>query len=146
MCLTLSEPHTLVIPAQAGIQLYLKMNEEKQPAVYIMASGPRGTIYAGVTSALWNRVMTHKDGGVKGFSQRYGLKVLVWYEHHDDMDSAIRREKQIKKWNRSWKVELIEKFNPAWIDLHEDIDQSVRYLPSKLDSRLRGNDDDEDRA
>jgi putative endonuclease len=117
------------------------MQEEKQPAVYIMANGPRGTTYVGVTSALWNRVATHKDGGIAGFTQRYKLKSLVWYEHHADMDSAIRREKQIKKWNRAWKVELIEKFNPAWVDLHDEIDPSICFAPPKLDSRLRGNDD-----
>ena len=116
------------------------MKEEKQPAVYIIASGPRGIIYVGVTSALWNRVATHKDGGVEGFSSRHHIDNLVWYEHHASMDAAIKREKQIKKWNRDWKIRMIEKFNPAWIDLHDDIDPSVCHVEEKLDSRLRGND------
>ncbi len=117
------------------------MREEKQPAVYILASGPRGTTYIGVTSALWNRVATHQLGEVTGFTKKYKVKSLVWYEHHDYMESAIKREKQIKKWNREWKIKLIEEFNPNWIDLHDDIDVDVRFIEPKLDSRLRGNDD-----
>ncbi len=116
------------------------MREEKQPAVYILASAPRGTLYIGVTSALWNRVATHKDGGVEGFTQRYAIKSLVWYEHHADVDSAIRREKQLKKWNRDWKIDMIEKFNSTWIDLHDYIDPEVRFEAPELDSRFRGND------
>ena len=116
------------------------MKEEKQPAVYIIANGPRGAIYTGVTSGLWNRVATHKDGGIEGFSKRYEISNLVWYEHHMTMESAIRREKRIKKWNRDWKVIMIEKFNPTWIDLHDDIDPTVYYVEEKLGSRLRGND------
>ena len=116
------------------------MKEEKQPAVYIIANGPRGTIYTGVTSGLWNRVATHKDGGIEGFSKRYDISNLVWYEHHITMESAIRREKRIKKWNRDWKVNMIEKFNPTWIDLHDDIDPTIYYVEEKLGSRFRGND------
>ena len=117
------------------------MKEEKQPAVYIIANGPRGTIYTGVTSALWNRVATHKDGGIEGFSKKYDIHSLVWYEHHVTMEAAILREKRIKKWNRDWKVNMIEKFNPTWIDLHDDIDPEIFYVEEKLGSRLRGNDD-----
>ena len=117
------------------------MKEEKQPAVYIIANGPRGTIYTGVTSALWNRVATHKDGGIEGFSKKYHIHNLVWYEHHITMEAAILREKRIKKWNRDWKVNMIEKFNPTWIDLHDDIDPEIFYVEEKLGSRLRGNDD-----
>jgi putative endonuclease len=116
------------------------MKDEKQPAVYILANGPRGTIYVGVTAALWSRVATHKDGSVKGFSSRYAVKSLVWYEHHATMDSAIKREKQIKKWNRDWKVNMIERFNPSWVGLHDSIDLAVQFDEAKLDSRLRGND------
>ena len=116
------------------------MNEEKQPAVYIIANGPRGTIYTGVTSALWNRVATHKQSEILGFSKQYNISNLVWYEHHISMEAAIRREKQIKKWNRDWKVNMIENFNPTWIDLHDDIDPTIYFTESKLDSRLRGND------
>jgi putative endonuclease len=117
------------------------MRDEKLPAVYIMASGPRGTIYIGVTSALWNRVATHKEGDVKGFTEKYEIKSLVWYEHHHSMESAIRREKQIKKWNREWKIKMIEEFNPSWIDLHDDIDVYKFYIEPQLDFRLRGNDE-----
>ena len=116
------------------------MKDEKQPAVYMLSNGPRGTIYIGVTSALWDRVATHKDGGVEGFTSRHGLKDLVWYEHHATMDSAIKREKKIKKWNRNWKVKMIEAFSSSWIDQHDSIDVSAQFDETKLDSRLRGND------
>ncbi len=116
------------------------MKEEKQPAVYIISNGPRGTIYTGVTSALWNRVATHKEGGIEGFSKKYDINSLVWYEHHETMEAAIQREKRIKKWNRDWKINMIEKFNPAWVDLHDDIDPTIYYVEDKLGSRLRGND------
>jgi putative endonuclease len=118
----------------------MTMRDEKQPAVYILASGPRGTIYAGVTSALWNRVATHKDGGVIGFTTKHKVYSLVWYEHHENMDSAILGEKRIKKWNRDWKIRMVEELNPHWIDLHDDIDLDRVYVEPKLGSRLRGND------
>ena len=98
------------------------MRDEIFPAVHIMASRQNGTLYVGVTGALWNRVASHKDGSVKGFTQRYGIKTHVWYEHHATMERAIRREKQLKDWHRAWKIELIEKFNPSWRDLHDEID------------------------
>jgi putative endonuclease len=116
------------------------MTEEKSPADYILASDARGTLYVGVTSALWNRVATHKDGSVSGFTEKYGVKSLVWYEHHADMEAAIRREKQIKKWNRDWKVDMIEAMNLNWVDLHDDIDPTLFYEEGKLGSRFRGND------
>jgi len=108
------------------------MREEKQPAVYILAHKPLGVLYVGVTSELYNRVALHKQGTVKGFTQRYNVKQLVWYEHHHFIDFAIQREKQIKQWKRRWKIELIEKFNPEWLDLHESIDPVatlVEYVP-----------------
>lgn len=117
------------------------MRAEKQPAVYILASGPRGTIYTGVTSALWDRVATHKHGGILGFTAKYRVYSLVWYEHHDTMESAILREKRIKKWKRDWKVRMIEELNPNWIDLHDEIDAERNYTEPKLGSRLRGNDE-----
>jgi putative endonuclease len=98
------------------------MQEEKSPAVYILASKRDGVLYVGVTSALWNRVATHKDGAVPGFTKKYNVKILVWYEHHHTMEAAIRREKQIKDWKRAWKIELIERLNPEWRDLHDEID------------------------
>ncbi len=98
------------------------MYDEKSPAVYILANKRNGTLYIGVTSALWNRIAVHKDGSVPGFTQKYNVITLVWYEHHHSMDAAIRREKQLKDWQRAWKLRLIEKFNPDWRDLHEVID------------------------
>jgi putative endonuclease len=86
----------------------------KQPAVYILASKRNGTFYIGVTSDLQKRVWEHKDNTVEGFTKRYGVHNLVYYELHGDMLSAISREKQMKKWNRAWKLELIEKQNPDW--------------------------------
>jgi putative endonuclease len=98
------------------------MREEKRPAVYILASRKYGAIYIGVTSALWNRVAVHKQAELAGFTKDYQVDLLVWYEHHHLMDAAIRREKQMKKWNRVWKIELIEKMNPEWRDLFDEID------------------------
>jgi putative endonuclease len=92
----------------------------KQPAVYILASKRNGTFYIGVTSDLQKRVWEHKDNTVEGFTKRYGVHNLVYYELHGDMLSAISREKQMKKWNRAWKLELIEKQNPDWKDLSEE--------------------------
>ena len=94
---------------------------EKQAAVYILASKPNGTLYIGVTSDLAKRVWEHKNSSVEGFTKKYGVHRLVYYELHDDMPAAITREKQLKKWNRAWKLELIEKQNPRWNDLWEGI-------------------------
>jgi len=93
----------------------------KQPAVYILTSKRNGTLYIGVTSNLQKRAWEHKKDLVEGFTKRYGVHRLVYYELHDDMTSAIQREKQMKKWNRAWKLELIEKQNPNWQDLSEGI-------------------------
>ena len=98
------------------------MEDEKQPAVYMMANRYRGTIYIGVTSALWSRVWDHKNGTTPGFTSQYKLARLVWYEHRHMMETAIRREKQIKEWQRAWKIRLIEQMSPAWRDLHDEID------------------------
>ena len=89
----------------------------KQPAVYVLATYKRGTLYVGVTSDLVKRVWQHKNDFADGFTKRYGVHSLVWYEMHETMESAIRREKAIKKWRRAWKIELIEKENPEWRDL-----------------------------
>ncbi|HEY0675754.1 MAG TPA: GIY-YIG nuclease family protein [Immundisolibacter sp.] len=88
----------------------------KQPCVYMLASRRNGTLYAGVTSDLIKRVWEHKNHVVEGFTKRYGVDRLVWYEPHETMDSAIRREKAIKEWKRAWKLELIEQSNPEWTD------------------------------
>jgi putative endonuclease len=86
-----------------------------------MASKPNGTLYVGVTSELVKRVWEHKNDSVDGFTKRYSVHHLVYYELHDDMLSAITREKQLKKWNRAWKLELIETQNPGWNDLWKDM-------------------------
>lgn len=93
----------------------------KQPAVYKLASKRNGTLYIGVTSNLVKRVWEHKNDLVKGFTCRYQVHLLVWYERHADMPAAIAREKQLKHWKREWKVALIERSNPAWRDLYMDI-------------------------
>ncbi len=90
-------------------------------AVYILANKRNGTLYVGVSSNLVGRIWQHKRGDIEGFTKKYGVKMLVWYEVTDDIYAAITREKQIKKWNRGWKLELIEKMNPDWKDLSEDI-------------------------
>ena len=92
-----------------------------QPCVYIMASKRNGTLYTGFTSNLVQRVWQHKNNLVEGFTERYGIHTLVWYEVHETMISAITREKKIKNWKRIWKLALIEKTNPEWRDLYTDI-------------------------
>ena len=89
-----------------------------QPCVYLLASKPNGTLYVGVTSNLIQRVWQHKEDLVEGFTRRYGAHTLVWYEAHDNMESAIAREKALKGWKREWKIGLIEKSNPRWLDIY----------------------------
>ena len=89
--------------------------------VYIMASRRHGTLYIGVTSNLLGRVYQHKAGVVAGFTLRYHVHLLVWFECYDDALAAIAREKELKKWRREWKVNLIEKENPEWVDLYETL-------------------------
>lgn len=93
----------------------------KQPAVYLLTSQPNGTLYIGVTSNLSKRISEHKQHLAHGFTDKYDVNMLAWYELHDSMESAIRREKAIKKWNRHWKLRIIEEFNPEWKDLYEEI-------------------------
>ncbi len=93
----------------------------KNPCVYILASKINGTLYIGVTSNLPQRVWQHKNDLVEGFTKQYGVHRLVWYELHPTVHSAIAREKAIKKWRRSWKVELIETTNPHWRELYRDL-------------------------
>ena len=94
---------------------------DKQPAVYILASKRNGTLYIGVTSDLVKRAWEHKNGITGGFTKKYNVHRLVHYELFEDMISAIMREKQMKKWRRAWKIELIEKDNRDWRDLWPDI-------------------------
>jgi putative endonuclease len=93
----------------------------KQPAVYMLATGKRGTLYIGVTSDLVARTWQHREHIVEGFTRRYNVTMLAWYELHGTMESAILREKQLKKWNREWKLRLVQEFNPEWRDLWDDI-------------------------
>jgi putative endonuclease len=93
----------------------------KEPCVYILASRRNGTLYVGVTSSLTKRIWEHKNDLVAGFTKRYGVHTLVWYELHPDMLSAISREKAVKEWKRRWKLELIERMNPDWRDLYEEL-------------------------
>ncbi len=93
----------------------------KQPCVYILASRRNGTLYVGVTSDLLKRIWEHKNDQADGFTQRYKVHSLVWYEVHETMESAISREKAIKEWQRKWKLELIESSNSEWKDLYEGL-------------------------
>jgi putative endonuclease len=94
---------------------------EKQPCVYILANQRNGTLYIGVTSNLPKRIWEHKNNMVDGFTKQHHVHMLVWYEIHEDMQSAISREKQLKNWQRKWKSDLIEAMNPYWNDLYEQI-------------------------
>ena len=97
------------------------MRREIAPMVYIMASARNGTLYVGVISNLLQRIAQHRENTFGGFSGKYGTKTLVWFESHQTMEHAILREKRIKKWNRGWKLRLIEEHNPDWRDLALDL-------------------------
>jgi putative endonuclease len=94
---------------------------EKTFCVYLLSSRKNGTLYLGVTSDLVRRVHQHKSELMRGFTSRYGVKSLVWYEMHGDAITAIAREKELKKWRRAWKIRLIEESNPDWDDLYPEI-------------------------
>jgi putative endonuclease len=89
--------------------------------VYILASRPGGTLYVGITNDLIRRIFEHREGLVPGFTKRYGVKKLVYYEHHETALAAIQREKNIKHWPREWKIDLIVSINPEWRDLYNEI-------------------------
>jgi putative endonuclease len=95
--------------------------EARQPCVYILASRRNGTLYVGVTSNLPGRIWQHRNDAVEGFTSRYAVHDLVWFEVHETMESAISREKAIKEWKRAWKINLIESMNPYWRDLFLEI-------------------------
>ena len=97
------------------------MHQDFSPCVYLLASRRNGTLYVGVTSNLLVRIAQHREGKIAGFTCDYGVNILVWFEQHATMDSAIVREKRIKKWNRAWKLALIEAANAEWRDLAEDL-------------------------
>ena len=94
---------------------------ERTYFVYMLASQRNGTLYIGLTNDLARRVFEHKTKIVKGFTSRYDVQMLVWYERYGDINEAIAREKQLKKWNRRWKLELIESLNPTWRDLYLEL-------------------------
>ncbi len=97
------------------------LENEKKAAVYILASEYNGTLYIGVTSNLIQRIWQHRSDLVEGFTKKYTVHFLVYYELHEDMPTAILREKQLKKWNRQWKINLIKKSNPTWKDLWQEL-------------------------
>ena len=98
-----------------------KTTMPRQPCVYLLASKRNGTLYVGVTSDLLGRIWQHKNDLAEGFTKRYGVHMLVWFEIHETMESAIAREKAIKEWKRQWKLKLIESSNPEWRDLYEEL-------------------------
>jgi putative endonuclease len=108
-------------PRNDGVNWTTGGRRMKQPCVYILASKRHGTLYTGVTSNLPRRAFEHREGLVKGFSAKYGCKILVWYELHETMIEAITREKQIKAGSRAKKLALIEALNPEWKDLYESL-------------------------
>ena len=116
--LQLRADYNSVIPAKAGIQRSFMM---KKAYVYILASKRNGTLYIGITTDLVKRIYEHKHDLVDGFTKKYKVHHLVYFEEHEDIWQAITREKQIKKWKRKWKLELIEKDNPNWRDLYDEI-------------------------
>lgn len=105
----------------------------KQPCVYILASKRNGVLYIGVTRALHDRVSVHKQGLVDGFSKKYGVHKLMYYEMFETMDEAITRETRLKKWKRAWKVRLIEQMNPEWRDLFNEATGEILFGPADDD-------------
>lgn len=122
-------------PRKRESRLLKSGSMEKQPAVYLLAHRRNGVLYVGVTSDLIARTWQHRTHSVDGFTAKYNVAMLVWYEIYDTMYPAITREKQIKKWRRAWKVELIEKENPEWLDLWARIigedDRKTRFPLSR---------------
>ena len=126
------------MPAKAGTQYTEQQGFAinglmfKQPCVYILASSRNGTLYIGVTSDVFGRVVLHKQDLIEGFTKRYGVHRLVYYEMHETMPEAIQREKRLKKWNRAWKIRLIESMNPEWNDLFDEFWGAINDGPADL--------------
>ena len=99
------------------------MAGEKQYFVYMLASSKHGTLYIGVTRDLLRRVWEHKEGVIEGFTQKYRVHKLVWFEEHQEINEAILREKRLKEWRRDWKINLIEASKPEWVDLYYGLTQ-----------------------
>lgn len=112
-------------------------SRERNPCIYILASQRNGTLYVGVTSDLAQRVSLHKQDLIEGFTKKYRVHLLVYYETHPTMEAAIRREKQIKEWRRLWKIRLIESMNPEWIDLFDENTGEIFDGPADVMRRLR---------
>jgi len=115
--------HVIVIPVKTGIQniSIWKWNKVKTYYVYILANKRNGTLYIGVTNNLKGRIYQHKAGLYEGFTKKYSINKLVYFEMFGSIDYAITREKRLKKWNRKWKIELVEEKNPNWEDLFETL-------------------------
>ncbi len=99
----------------------------KRPCVYVLASKPYGTLYVGVTSDLSYRMGQHDQGLIDGFTKKYGVRMLVYYEMHEAMDAAIVREKRLKRWQRTWKYRLIEQMNPEWSNLFDSASGEIEF-------------------
>ena len=109
----------------------------KEPCVYILASKPNGVLYVGVTSELAKRVSVHKQDLHEGFTKKYAVHTLVYFEMHESMDAAILRETQIKKWKRAWKVRLIHEMNPKWRDLFNEKWGAIEDGPADSERKRR---------
>ncbi len=119
------------------------MDEDVGGYVYILASGRNGTLYAGSTRDLLRRVHEHREGLLPGFTRKYGVTRLVWFEAHESVAAAHRREGSIKRWRRAWKIALVEKSNPQWRDLYEEITSNllpVTFLNNTLPGRVLGDE------
>ena len=108
---------------------------DKAPCVYIMASRRNGTLYIGMTTDLPGRVSEHAQGLVEGFTKRYGIHRLVYYEGHETIEDAFRRERRLKEWRRAWKIRLIESMNPEWIDLFDAATGLILDVPADTERR-----------
>ncbi|MGN7152177.1 GIY-YIG nuclease family protein [Brevundimonas diminuta] len=121
----LASLHTVILGLDPRIELSATRRHmnERRPfiATYILASRPLGVLYVGMTSNLYERTRQHREDRIEGFAQRYGCKTLVWYERHGFVTEAIKREKALKRWNRTWKLELVEQTNPQWQDLYPSL-------------------------
>ena len=106
--------------------------QPKQPCIYIMASKRNGVLYVGVTARLFDRVAIHKQDLVEGFTKKYAVHRLVYYELHETLPEAFLRETRLKKWKRAWKVRLIESMNPEWIDLFDELMGSILDGPADI--------------
>lgn len=105
----------------------------KRPCIYLLASAPNGVLYLGVTSDLHQRMAEHDQGLIDGFTKRYGVKLLIYYEFCDTMPDAIAREKRLKEWQRSWKVRLIYGANPEWRNLYDPASGEIEFLPRDVE-------------